>query len=266
MNPSMFATLAFLAFMVFVFSVLVGALIYAESQLQTPPQTTTSSTLVSTTSSTSSTTSSIFASTTQIQTTTSTLPGVISVTYSPKNIYHLDDVYINMSSSRSSDQPYVIYLNGLLRDQTHSDTYSILSVSGGEYEVIVSRHGFKNVSVKFDVDKTTYGNSKETSIKLSPGERQKAIGSGKASVRFYGSSSCSICASVRPRLNKLVDDNRECVVYEKLSAVIHPEEVLPGLLPTIVVEGRYGLFKISGMVSMDKVKDMIKRASGCGVN
>jgi hypothetical protein len=270
MGSGLFSTVLFILFMAFVFASLVGALIYANSTVSSPKQpydggapTTMES---STTSKTA--TSSVVQTTFTLPPTTSTttLAGYVVASYVPDTFYLLDNVLLNYSSTAHSTETYAIYVNGILRDSTTSESYALAGLPAGEYDVVIARKDFRNATLSFEVLKDTYSTARERTFKLSHGERLSAINAGKASIRFYDSAFCSICAAIRPRLNKLVDDNRECVIYEKLSAFQHPEEVIAGTLPTIVVQGKHGTFKANGQVSMQKISDMIERASGCKVN
>ncbi len=271
MNTGLLLTLAFIAFMVVAAGALVVGLVVfsGEDALklpETPSTTTSSSTMPSTTTSTI-----IHPSTTTSTSTSTTISNPpLSVSHEPDVIYSGDDVRLNVGSSGEPVTGASVYFDGRYEGPTEDGGYLVLSVPGGVHEVTVSLEGHGNASVTLDVDTDTYATSRDVIRELTPSERQQAFAEGKADIRFYESTACPVCRVVGARLNKLVDDNRDCIVYEKLSYYQHVNELTPLFgarvsLPLIIVEGSNGVFKANGEVSMTSVKGMVERASGCDV-
>jgi|GEM_PF-4766419 len=246
---------------------IVGGLYVMSDGEGAVPEATSSSTLSSTVTTstvptTTTTTSTVFTPTT---TTTSTtlLLGRIKMTIAPEMPYRLDDVIVTVSYDGEGSDKAALYLNGKLKDTLIDGTYRLISLESGHYEVVIERKGFWNASTSFDVDDDTYATSREVRQKLSRGQELVAMREGKAVIRFYDTSSCSVCKVVVSKLNKLVDDNRECIAYEKLSYYKYANKLGAGALPFIEVEGSGGQMNANGLVKMSKVRSMVERVSGC---
>ena len=190
----------------------------------------------------------------------------LTLSYSPERLYRFDDVQLTVDSGGDPVSGASVYVNGEYWGVTNDGNHTLLSLEGGTYEVSVSRDGFTEASVTVVVNAATYATSQDVRMEMSPAERQRAFDEGRADVRFYETPFCTNCALVRGKLNKLVDSNRGCVVYEKLSYYKFRNELGTGERPFIVVEGSYGKYTVNGRVSMTKVKDLIERASGCDVS
>lgn len=265
MNLGLTVTLAFMLFLFAAAVALVAGIIYLDARDSGPdPAPPTPS---STTTSTSVTSSSTIPTPTTVttSTTSTTLPGILSIEYFPEVIYRLDDVVLSVEADGEPVTGAEVYVNSELSGGTRNGAYTMVSLSGGYYQVFVAHPGYENASISFTVDERTYATSKDVRERMTQSERAQAIADGKASVRFFDSPGCSICAAVRPKLDKLVDDNRQCIAYEKLSFLRYrTEEGLgSGSLPFIVVEGSRGRFIVNGLVSMSRISDLIERSSGC---
>ncbi|MBD3387973.1 MAG: PEGA domain-containing protein [Candidatus Altiarchaeales archaeon] len=263
MDSDVKLTIVFLLLMVLVLAGLIAGLAYLTySAPESPPLTTTtsSSTTTSTASSTSSTTVTI------VSTTTTTTLRPLHISSSPDMLYRFDDAILNVTSDGDGLSGAVVYVNGEFDGTTVDGFYRLLSLEGGEYDVVVSKDGHYNASTRVVVSPDTYATSKAVHEELSLLERQMAFADGKASVRMYETSFCSNCRQVRPKLDAVVDSNRDCIVYEKLSWYSHQREAGGGTLPIIVIEGSRGEFRVTGIVPMSTVKSMVERASGCDVS
>jgi hypothetical protein len=268
MDAGLVYTLVFILFMVVVLAGLIGGIIYltADGGNKPPekPATTTYTTSTSTTTTESPITPTSSSSTLTTTSTTTTLGfRVLTVTYSPEKLYRLDDAVLTVESGGSPITGALVYVDGEYSGSTADGSYDILSLTGGMHEVVVVKQGYMNVSVTVTVSEDTYATSKDVHRELSLIERNQAFLEGKADVRFYTTPFCVNCAQVRRKLDKLVDDNRECIVYEKLSYYKYRNELGGGDLPFIIVQGDNGEFTVNGLVSMSRVEDMIERASGC---
>jgi hypothetical protein len=131
--------------------------------------------------------------------------------------------------------------------------------------VAAGKGGYANATAAITVDMDTYAASKDVREELTPELRRKAFDEGKADVRFYETSFCSNCDYVRKQLAKVVDKNRRCIVYERLSYYSHANELGNGELPFIEVEGARGTYRTNGVIPMSKVKEMVFAASGCDI-
>ena len=103
-------------------------------------------------------------------------------------------------------------------------------------------------------------------------ERLRVFAEGKANLRVYDSPGCIICRQVVPAIGKFVDNNRRCIVYEKLHYFDHTAELKSifdlkqGLeFPLVVVEGRRGTYKANGYVSTSLISSYVVSASGCDI-
>ncbi len=241
-----------------------------ETSSTLPPQTTVTSTISTTTSSvpTTSMPGEPDKTTTvpQIATTTTTIPlGVIHISIDPKNPYRKDDVYVTVDPDPHSEKKGLIKVNEKIIDTIGDDPFKLISLESGDYEVIVTMEGYEDSSYHFEVAQETYATSRDVRQKLSRGEELIAINEGKAVIRFYDTASCSICKAVVAQLNKVVDDNRECIVYEKLSYYKYSSRFGTGYLPFIEIEGKNGQMNANGQVKMSSIKNMVERVAGCDI-
>ncbi|MFH1054911.1 MAG: hypothetical protein V1744_02320 [Candidatus Altiarchaeota archaeon] len=272
MNMGLTLTLGFMILLAVVLAVLVGGIIYMDSggaEVVAPTQTTDTTTSTTPTTTTTTTETTDTTATSTLSTTSTTLElKTLSVSYSPNKLYKTDDVNLDIKSGGIPVHGATVFLNGRVVDQTGEFSYTILSLEGGSNEVVASHDGYYNSTLTIDVEKTTYAASQVVRRELTAAERQRAISDGKADLRVYDSPGCAICAIVIPAINKLVDRNRDCIVYERLHAFDHTSELKAfkgDYFPYIIAEGSLGTFHASGQVSMSQVKDMIERASGCSV-
>ncbi|MFH0861987.1 MAG: PEGA domain-containing protein [Candidatus Altiarchaeota archaeon] len=274
MNVQMVLLFGFILFMFVAIAVLVGGIIYLDSSNPgvsvSMPQTQTSTTSSSTTS--TSTTSSTQAppeepTTTTASTTTTLQLKPLLASFSPKDPYKGDDVIVNASSYGTRLEGLSVYLDGRLYGGCDIQC-ELLSMGGGSHTVVLAKMGYENATLTVELAPTTYANSPAVRTKLTPAQRQAAMNAGKASLRVYDSPGCTICAQVMPMINKFVDNNRECVAYEKLHAYDHvsdPDVKSFGVttFPLIVVEGSRGKFKANGYVTAAMINNLVVQASGC---
>jgi hypothetical protein len=278
MNMAFAMTLVFIVFMVAALAGLIGGIIYLNSEegaaSKQPPQASPStSTLPPTTTtgapaqepheapSTTSTTAP------QPTTTTTLPPKTMTVSYAPREPYKGDDITLEIGGLEGAKAS--VYLDGAAYT-TCGRACELLTVQGGVRKVIVSAEGFANASLEIQVTTSSYANSREVTRRLTPDERAKVVASGKADLRVYDNPGCSICRQVIPVINKIVDNNRECVAYEKLHAYDNPDDVREfngkfDYFPYIIVEGPGGRFRRNGFVTSTEIKDMIADAAGCQV-
>ena len=175
----------------------------------------------------------------------------------------MDDAVLSVEVEGVKVTGASVYVDGVYSGPTDAGEYVILSLDGGTHEVVVEWGGHRNSTVFIVVDDRTYATSSDVHRGLSLAERQKAFAEGKVSVRLYEMSFCSLCAAVRRKVDPLVDRNRHCIVYEKLSYYKHSAELGGGSLPFLIVEGPRGTYRDNGLVKISTVKRMIESASGC---
>lgn len=277
MNLGILLTGGLLVLMVALTAAFIGLMIYSDSvspALQPAPEETTT-TASSTTSTTSTSSTSVAESTSTTEaptTTTSTMPRkTMALGYSQEKLYLHDSLDVQVSSGGNPLRDVSVYLDGRLLFPPGQEEHLLESLEGGDHTVSASAEGYYNASSNFSVATTTYSNSQEVRRRLTEGERQDAISSGKADFRFYDSPGCPNCKSVLRYLTNIIDKNRQCVIYEKLWVYDNTNELQEhfgkGVLefPLIVVEGPRGTYKTQGIVSANALREMITSASGCGV-
>jgi hypothetical protein len=193
----------------------------------------------------------------------------MTVKYSPESPYKGDDLGLEVTSYGTAIGGYSVYLDGYLYGGCDVDCH-ILTMTSGRHTIVVAKDNYQNLTFSVEVKPTTYANSPDVRTELTNGQRASVINSGKADLRVYDSPGCSICAQVIPVINKIVDNNRQCIAYEHLHAYDHmsePDVKSFGVttFPFIVVEGSRGKFKANGFVTSTLIKNLITEASGCGL-
>jgi hypothetical protein len=277
MNLGLALTLGFIVFMAAVIAAVIGALVYLDSGGEAARETTT--TTASTATTTSSTASSTLpTSTTEPLETSSTSTTLelraISLTYSPEKLYLHDKASLEIKSGGEPLMGASIYLDGQLAIPSNNGDDQLPSLEGGPHKVTAVLDGYASATINITVEGSTYSHSPAVRGGLTPEERRSAISEGKADLRFYENPGCIQCITVLNYLNKIVDKNRQCMVFERLNvwnptsnkeaqALFGKDTVLS--FPLIVVDGQSGQFKTQGIVSADAIRDMVTRASGCSV-
>ncbi len=280
MNAGLTLVMLFTVMMIAAAAGLVGWVVYLDAQApsapreEAPPEA--ASTIPSTSTSTtiappepSSTTLNAPEETTS-STTTTTLRAM-TADYQPKTIYLEDDVNVTATGSDGPVRGVTIYLDGVLESYSGDDVAWIRSIQGGGHTVTAAADGYYNESFNLTVQKTTYSGSRDVRRELTGRERQAAIASGKADFRFYDSPGCVNCRAVLSYLNHIIDKNRDCVVYEKMWAYDHPQEIQSFFgkgtvqFPLIIVDGPRGTRQTQGVVSANHIRDMIRQTTGCEV-
>jgi len=282
MNLGILMTVGFIVFMVILTAGLIGWVLYIGTGNEIYRATTTQTTVSTSTTSTTESTTTAATSTTLVSrsaetlettsTTSTTVPKRMKVTYSPETIYTEENVYLTVTEGGGTGiRGATVYIDGTLMYQIQEEKYPLLGLEGGEHELTVSKDGYENVTLTVNVDPETYANSKMVRRELTAGERAKALSLGKADIRFYETSFCPNCAAVVRQLNRVVDKNRDCVVYERLVYYKYVNELSKEFkngesLPFIIIDGPDGrAFKSSGIVSMNSVRDAIQRSTGCDI-
>jgi hypothetical protein len=219
-----------------------------------PQATTTSDTLPATTTYTTTTTS----------TTEAPYRAPMTLSYSPAKLYKGDNAMITLKSGSTMVSDASIYVDGAFKGGTYGGVYNLERLEGGTHVVTAAKEGYMNATANVTVDENTYAKSKEVKEGLTAAERKAVISQGKANLRFYETSFCSNCAAMRPRIEEFVNENRDCIAYERLNAYKYASEVEPAIvLPYIVVEGPLGKRKTNGVVSMTVIEDMVAGVSRC---
>ena len=264
MTQGIVLTVIFIVFLAFIIAILIVALTYTANKPVAPKESA-STAIVEYTSSTASTTTST-STTSSISTTTSTIPlKIMEILYSPDKIYRGDDAIISVSMGDDA-KGSKLHINGDYKGVIGDSVFNLLSLEGGQHNIVLEKDGYVNGTLMLQVDIDSYATSRDVRQKMSRGEEIQHIAKGKSVIRFYDTASCSICKAVVSQLNKLVDDNRDCVVYEKLSYYKYSAKLGPGLLPFIEVEGSMGERTANGPVKMSTVKNMVESTSGCDMN
>jgi hypothetical protein len=274
MNLGLICTLGVIIFSAVAAACLIGASIYmsavggapakrTEPAAEKAPATTTTSTATSTTAAPRAQEPPAAAGAAKTATTSRTMKGM-TLAYSPARLYKGDDASLDIRSGGERIMGAAVYLDGALAYQG-GENYPLFRLDGGTHRVAAVKGGYTNGTIVITVDADTYATSKDVREELKPEERRKAFEDGKADVRFYETSFCSNCDYVRKQLSKVVDKNRRCIVYERLSYYSHANELGNGELPFIEVEGAKGTHRTNGVIPMSKVKEMVFAASGCDI-
>jgi hypothetical protein len=182
-----------------------------------------------------------------------------------KKFFLNDEVSVYVSSNGQPMDGVEIYLNHILHGETDEGYYAIENLPGGDHMISVKFDGYYEVSAPISVSDDSYATSRDVRSPISETEKQKANSDGKAIVSFYETSFCTNCDVVRRKLNIVVDKNRDCLVYEKLSYWKYRDRLWSGSLPFITIDGRLGTYKANGLVKMESLKGMMERASGCEI-
>jgi hypothetical protein len=277
MNFGLAMTLGFIIFMAAVVVAIIGVMIYMDSS-GVPEASPTSMTASTTSTSTTSSTTTLFTPLTEPTETTSTSTTLslkpLAITYSPAKLYLHETATLRVTSEGEPQTGASIYLDGRPAILSNNGDDQLTSLDAGYHEVTAYKEGYSNATANFTVDKSTYSHSPAIRLGLTPEERLGAISDGKADLRFYENPGCTQCITVLNYLHKIVDKNRQCMVFERLnvwnpSANKEAQELFGKntvlSFPLIVVDGSKGTFKTQGVVSPDAIRDMIGRASGCSV-
>lgn len=273
--------MAFTVMMVAAAAALVGFVVYLDAQgpaaQDEVPEPATASTAAPTTTYATTTTLPEHASTTTMysapETTASTTTTLktMTVDYQPKNIYLEDDVNVTARDGQNRILDVALYLDGVPLSESDYDIKWIRSLEGGSHTVTVAADGYYNATFNLTASKTTYSGSRDVRHELTVRERSEALAAGKADFRFYDSPNCPNCRAVLSYLGRIIDKNRDCVVYEKLWVYDHPQELQVFFgkstvqFPLIIVDGPLGTSKTQGIVSANHIRDMISQTTGCEV-
>lgn len=225
----------------------------------TPASTTSSSTTIPVPENT--TTKSSLASTTS-----STVPKTLNIILSPADVYRGDYVAVSVEDDGGNPRAGAVVTvdgEGLgVADQQGSLLWP--EARPGTHVVEASLAGFEDVSLEVVVDESRYGQSLAARRLLSDGERQSAIGKGKASVRFYETPTCPNCRRVKDALADIVASRRNCVELEIINLWNYREE-LEGRFPVMVtpiieIEGAERMVQMNGLVSARTLERRIDEA------
>jgi len=278
MNLSVTLTIMLVLMMAVMVAALVGGIIYLDSNpTQNPPAsttlpTTTTSTSTTTTESTSTTIPATVASIEASSTTSTIALRPLSVTVPAAKLYKFDDANLTVASDGTPVRDGFVYLDGNLLYQASGYSYPLLSLDGGDHKVTVSAEGYENATVAMIVAQTTYANSPERRKNISQDQKDEAFAEGKALISIYDNPGCPNCVLVINAVSKLVDNNRDCIIYQKLyyteysnsnSLKDYKGVVFP--FPLVIVEGSRGRYTSTGLVSASVIRDYAISASGCRI-
>lgn len=213
--------------------------------------------------------------------TSTTLPGLVfQLNITPEKYYEKDsaslmlfkgDTGVVSVRGANDNKPagVEIFVDDKPAGFTNEDgRLEIRNLEPGNYTLYAVKDGFSPASLNFSVWKSPYGLSIFVRRMLPESSRDEYISDGKVNVRFYDLPSCAICRVMRPRVSDIVSKNRDCVVYEIISLWKYSEELTGRFIgmttPIIEIEGPGKSFQTSGMVSSQKLEDMLVKASpGC---
>ncbi|MFH0861986.1 MAG: hypothetical protein V1875_03050 [Candidatus Altiarchaeota archaeon] len=190
------------------------------------------------------------------------------VAYSPKKIYRGGDARLNVFSDGLPLKGASIYVDGSFLYQTLDDDYPLMGLEGGSHDVVVQLDGYGNASVTIVVDSKTYAESEDLKVGLTDAQRRGKLLAGMAYIRLYEVPACVNCKIMADRIAAIADKNHECLDYERLGYWAHIDE-LEGefepmdALPNIIIEGKNGRAKLTGLVDSSDLKAKIREVSEC---
>jgi thiol-disulfide isomerase/thioredoxin len=235
------------------------------------------STLHSTTTSSTLTSTSIpvYSTTTTTVATTTTVPALLEldVAYSPSPVHRGDFVRLNVTSGGVALGGVSVYLDGKYGGDTLDGVFKTPALGSGLHRILLSKGGYGNVSFNLNVSSVPYTSSREVYRLMSQSERNAFITGGYVSVRYYYTPVCPQCRIVEPKLDELVRQFRDCILYEKVN-LLKPEHAarLKGRFgpsvqtPFLEFEGVNGVFTAQGLVHSSVMRNLFERAGGwrCG--
>lgn len=186
-----------------------------------------------------------------------------------KGFYPGDNLNLLVSNGKGDpvEGARIEFDNAYAGSTNENGKFQVQNLESGNHTLNIAKEGFEDEELNISVYRSMYAMSLAVNRLLDSEIRAKYIADDRANLRFYYLPNCSLCKIMEPKVAKIVNEHRDCIVYEHISMWIYnndPEiknQFAGKLTPVIRIVGSKANYETQGLVSPESLLDMIRNAA-----